>query len=230
MQVMKPIRFAILLLLAGTLTACGAGKTPEPAQDANAIYTSVAGTMIANLNGQQTQTAQAIPPSPQPSPRPLDTFTPEPTLSILPSPTPQALLSTPGGALPPTISAVNGTPGSTAAGCIDSTFVSESEPADWTQFSKGQNFTKSWTFQNTGTCTWNNTISFAFQSGDRMGAKDVPLTISKTTGFVLVGQTKTFNVNFQAPRASGRYIGYWQMRDTTGGSFGSRVWIQIIVK
>lgn len=216
-----------MFLLAAALTACSAAKAPEPTLDSNAIYTSVAGTMIAQLNDHQTQTAQAVPASPQASPTAFDTFTPLPTFPVTPLLTPLTL-NTPGGALSPTPSFAGGTPGGTGAGCADGTFISETEPRDGTKFSKGENFSKSWTFQNTGTCVWINSFAFGFQTGDRLNGKNV--VISRTVDYVSPGQIKTFTINFEAPQASGRYKGYWQMRDAGGGSFGSRVWVDIIVK
>ena len=227
MQLMKLMWAVIALLLVAALTACSAGQTPEPTQDVNAVYTSVAGTMIAQLNDQQTQTAQAVPPTALASPTPQDTSTPLPILPTTPLETP-ITINTPAGAAAPTFSTGPGTPGSTAAGCADATFVSESGPNDGAQFRPGENFSKSWTFKNTGTCTWTNSYGFGFQSGDRLGSKNV--LISRSVDFVSPGQTKTFTVNFEAPRSPGQYIGYWQMRTDTGGSFGSRVWIDIEVK
>ena len=64
MQITKSFGVATVLVLAAALTSCNIGKAPEPTQDVNAIYTSAAGTMVAQLNDQQTQTAQAIPPLP----------------------------------------------------------------------------------------------------------------------------------------------------------------------
>jgi hypothetical protein len=216
-----------VLLLAAALTSCGAGSTPGPTQDANLIYTSVAGTMVAQLNVQQTETAQALPPSPLPSPTAMDTFTPQPTLPALPSVTPFTI-NTPVSAVQPTTFNAGGTPGSTGAGCADSKFISETKPDDGTQFTKSENFTKTWSFLNTGTCTWVNNYAFGFQSGDRMGGKTI--VISRSVDFVPVGQVKAFSVQLEAPNVAGHYIGYWQMRTPEGGSFGSRVWVDIVVK
>jgi hypothetical protein len=226
MQLMKSMWVSIALVLIVTLTSCGPGNTPEPAQDANAIYTSVAGTMVAQLNDQQTQTAQAVPPTAFVSPTPPDTNTPLPTFPVTPLETP-VTINMPSGALAPTISSAGGTP-STGAGCYDSKFITESEPADGTQFSKEQNFSKSWTFQNTGTCTWVNSFTFGFQSGDRMAGKNI--VISRSVDYTLPGNNHTFTVYFEAPNAAGHYIGFWQMRTPEGGSFGSRVWVDIVVK
>jgi hypothetical protein len=227
MQHIKLIWVVIVVMVAAALTSCSGGQAPEPTQDANAVYTSVAGTMVSQFNDQQTQTAQAVPPSPQPSPTPFDTFTPLPTYPVTPLVTP-IITDTPVIAVLPTSIAGGGTPGSTAAGCNNSNFISETKPDDGTQFTKGENFSKSWTFQNTGTCTWSNSYTFGFQSGDRMGGKDI--VISRSVDFTLPGNNHTFTVFFEAPNAAGHYIGFWEMRTPLGGSFGTRVWVVINVK
>ena len=85
MRFMKLIWVVIALLLTAALTSCS-GTASEPSQDVNAVYTSVAGTMVAQFNDQQTQTAQAVPPSPSASPTELDAAIPAPTGSCWISP------------------------------------------------------------------------------------------------------------------------------------------------
>jgi hypothetical protein len=224
---MKLMWVVVLLLLAVVLTSCGVAA-PQPALDANAIYTSVAGTMIAQLNVHQTQTAQALPPTPFSSPTPLDTFTPQPTLPVIPTVTPFTI-NTPAGIVLPTLSTGNGTPGSTSAvGCDDSIFVSESAPNNGEQFKAGTQFSKSFTFQNTGTCTWVNNYALGFQSGDRMSAKDTQ--ISNRVNFTLPGNIHTFTLNLVAPHGKGHYVGVWAVENGIGKAFGSRVWVDIVVK
>ena len=65
MQLKKHPWLTAAILLAVGLASCNAGKVPQPTTDVNAVYTSVASTMIAQLNDQLTQTAQAArPPGP----------------------------------------------------------------------------------------------------------------------------------------------------------------------
>jgi hypothetical protein len=222
---MKLMWVVVVLLLAVVLTSCGGGAAPQPAVDANAIYTSVAGTMIAQLNVHQTQTAQALPPTPFSSPTPLDTFTPQPTLPIIPTVTPFTI----NPLVMPTVSAGNGTPGSASAvGCDDSLYVSETEPNTGAIFKPGINFTKSFTFQNTGTCPWVNRYALAFVSGDRMGGRDIE--ISNKVNFTLPGNNHTFTIFLQAPRSKGHFQGVWAMENYIGKAFGTRVWVDIVVK
>ena len=128
MQITKPLGIVTALVLAALLTSCNIGKAPEPTQDVNAIYTSAAGTMIAQLNDQQTQTAQAAPPTAAASPTPLDTMTPLPTLANLAGVTPFGtafVLGTPGGLLTPLATSAPAGSGSNglAVGCNNAAFV-----------------------------------------------------------------------------------------------------------
>ena len=221
MKIKKITPAAITLLLAATLASCSAGSTPQPTIDVNAIFTFAAGTMNAQLNDRETQTAQAV------SPTPDVTFTPLPTFPVIPLGT-QFSFSTPTGAVIPTVSTGGGSLGSTAVGCDDATYLSETKPLDGTNITAGADFTKAWSLQNTGTCTWNSGYTFAFDSGDQMTGKYVPIT--KDADFTAPGHSQTFKVNLQAPAAAGEYKGYWRMKNAQGVAFGSRVWVDIIVQ
>jgi hypothetical protein len=227
MQPIKLMQVVMVALLAATLTSCNTASATEPAQDAIAIYTSVAGTMIAQLGDQQTQTAQAVPPSPAASSTVQATLEPPPTIPELPSNTPFSI-NTPGSLVTPPTSVGGLTYGVTGVGCNDAAYLSTTEPGDGTKFKGGVNFTKSWTFQNTGTCTWINSYSFAFVTGDRLGGKDVP--ISRSVDFVTPGHIHSFTVNLEAPRRAGEYRGCWQMKNDIGTQFGARVCVDIVVK
>lgn len=118
--------------------------------------------------------------------------------------------------------------GSTAVGCDNATYLSETAPDDGTQITAGDAFTKGWSLQNSGTCAWNAGYSFAFVMGDQMGGKDIVL--SKDADFTDPGHSQTFIVKLQAPAIAGTYKGYWQMKNATGVEFGSRVWVDIVVQ
>lgn len=234
MKLIKPIWVMTALLMAVSIISCTTAAPTQPPQDANAIYTNVAGTMFAQLNISQTQTAQAVPPSPIPSPTALNTMTSLPSLpataapqSLVPLETPLTV-NTPSNIVMPTVSAGNGTQSSSAVGCDDSIYVTETEPSNGPVVRPGVNFTVSWTFQNTGTCPWINSYALAFMGGDRMGAKDI--RIFKTVDYTPVGQNHTFTVFFQAPQSKGHYHSVWAMENAIGKAFGSRVWVDIQVK
>ncbi len=231
---LKKLFWVAAILLAVSLESCNIGKAAEPTQDVNAIYTQAAGTMLAQLSDQLTQTAAAASPTPQASPTDLATFTSLPTFVVAPGTTPFGLggtpfvFNTPGGALTPlpTLSVGSGT-STTANGCNDAAFTGETVK-DGTTFSPGATFTKSWNFTNTGTCTWDEGYQFSFVSGDQMGGKNI--LISQKQDFIAPGKGQAFNVPMVAPKTAGTYKGYWQMKDDKGNLFGSRVWVSIVVK
>lgn len=234
MQLTKLIWVLTVVLLAAALTSCNIGKAPEPTQDVNAIFTSAAGTMIAQLNDQQTQTAQAVPPTSNASPTPFDTITPLPTLGSLAGVTPFGTpftISTPGGAVTPlavqptTAPAGSGSTG-LAVGCNNAVFVGETVP-DGTIIHPAKRFDKAWQFQNTGTCTWDEGYSFQYKSGEQMQGENV--TITQSSDFTKPGHSQTFVIHMWAPGTAGEYKGYWQMKDDKGEWFGSLVSVDIIV-
>ncbi len=233
MQITKSFGVATVLVLAAALTSCNIGKAPEPTQDVNAIYTSAAGTMVAQLNDQQTQTAQAIPPTNAASPTPFDTITPLPTLNLAGA-TPFGtafVLNTPGGLLTPLASAAPTGNGSTgfSVGCNNATLVAETIP-DGTIIKPGKKFVKTWQLQNSGTCTWDDGYSFNFKSGEQMQGENVVITKRSDSGdFTAPGHSQSFNIHMWAPTGHGEYKGYWQMKGDDGNWFGSLVSVDIEV-
>jgi hypothetical protein len=232
MQLSKLIWVLTVLLLMAALTSCNIGKAPEPTQDVNAIFTSAAGTMIAQLNDQQTQTAQAVPPTSNASPTPFDTITPLPTVAGLVGSTPFGTpftIGTPGIGLTPLATHVPAGNSSTASGCNDASLIGETIP-DGTTIHPAKKFDKAWSLQNTGTCTWDEGYSFAFKSGEQMQGNDVVLTKqSDTKDFTPPGHSQAFVIHMWAPGTAGEYKGYWQMKDDKGNWFGSLVWVDIHV-
>lgn len=228
MQLKKLIWVGSALVLGAALTSCNIGKSPEPTADVNAIFTSAAGTMVAQLNDQETQTALAIPPTPLSSPTALATFTSLPT--FLPGLTPFGtpfIFDTPGLAVTP-LAPTNGVVvNGFAVGCNNATFQAETIP-DKTVIKPAKQFTKSWEFLNTGTCTWDQGYSFRLKSGEKLQGEDVLIQNDKTT-FTAPGHSQTFNIHMWTPGNAGEYIGYWQMKSDHGEWFGSLVSIDIIV-
>lgn len=235
MQLKKIIWAASVLSLTAALASCNIGKAPEPTPDVNAIFTSAAGTMVAQLNDQQTQTAQAVPPTDISSPTPLDTFTPQATFALGVTPfgttfvfdTPAAGV-TPLAVLPTAAPAGGGATGF-AVGCNNATFVAETVP-DKTVISPAKKFSKAWELLNTGTCTWDQGYGFYFKSGEQLQGQDVVLTQqSPKTDFTAPGHSQTFVIHMWTPGTAGEYKGYWQMKSDHGEWFGSLVSIDIIV-
>ena len=236
LQLRKCLWLAISVLAVG-LTACNIGKAPEPTTDVSGVYTSVAGTMISQLNDQLTQTAQAVPSTALASPTELSTLAPLPTVlveSTLPSFNTNAIGST--STTPLAIfTSVIGTPvaggvggsSSTAVGCADSIFVQDMTIPDGTVETVGTVFTKIWRMQNTGTCTWGAGFKFAFASGSKMDGGDFTITQSKD--FVAAGGTKDFGIKLIAPSVPNTYTGCWKMQTDQGYWFGRYACVTIKV-
>jgi hypothetical protein len=231
-------------MLAVMLAACNLSKAPEPTADVKALYTAAAGTLISQFNDQQTQTAMSVSPTPMASFTPLPTFalgagltpfgtsfalgsglTPFGTSFAIGSPN---ALGTPAAGLTPLATAQPAGTGSYSfpVGCDDATLIKETIP-DGKSVNGGTEFDKSWTFQNTGTCTWDMGYSLSFLAGDRM--KGVDLKITQEADFTKPGKSHNFVVTMSPPVRPGEYKGYWQMKNDTGTSFGSKVWVDVVV-
>ena len=110
-------------------------------------------------------------------------------------------------------------------------FVSETIEDD-TVVPSGQPFTKSWTLQNKGTCTWNSNYALIFVDGDQLGAvSPFPIGVN-----VPPGEELTVAVPMTAPAAAGTYRGDWLLRDDDGQNFGlgsdgdDTFWVQIVTE
>jgi hypothetical protein len=234
MQLKKLTWAAVAILLTASLTSCNIGKSPEPTVDVNAVFTSAAGTMISQLNDQQTQTAAAVTPTPPSSPTSLDTFTPLPTFSLGPTPLGGTILifSTPGlGVTPlaPTLPSSGNVTNGMAVGCNNAELIGE-KPPDGTIIHPAKQFDKSFSLQNTGTCRWDEGYSFDFKSGDQMQGDNVTITKQSNSGdFTAPGHSQSFVLHLWAPGTAGEYKGYWQMKGDDGQWFGSLVWVDIVV-
>jgi hypothetical protein len=227
MQLKKLIWAVSALVLMAALTSCNIGKSPEPTPDVNAIFTSAAGTMVAQLNDQQTQTALAVPPTPLSSPTPLSTFTPQPTFSQGSTPfgTP-FIFNTPGLGVTPLAPTSGVVVSGFAVGCNNATFMID-KPIDKTVLKPAKQFDKIWELMNSGTCAWDQGYSFRFKSGERLQGEDIIINLKDE--FTQPGHSQTFIVPMWTPGNAGEYIGYWQMKGDDGQWFGSLVSVDIIV-
>ncbi len=91
----------------------------------------------------------------------------------------------------------------------------------------GETFTKTWRFQNSGSCHWTG-YTINFLAGDRMGAPDsapIPDTVA--------GETVDISLELTAPTTSGSYSGYFTLKDAEGESINigteKTFWLKIIV-
>jgi hypothetical protein len=232
------IRKLITIFLLTTtliLTACNVGATPAPTVDINAINTAALGTAMAQISAQQTMTALAAP-----------TFTPSatntpPTLATV------ALPTTSGGL--PTVSfnttplantapaagftAVGGVPqvGATAAVgavCNNLIYLADATIPDGTVFDGGEDFTKTWRVQNTGSCKWDEGYKLVYLSGDD---EIDPVSVKlQSDDFIDPGAVGELSVELTAPLKAGKYGGTWQMQADNGEYFGNQLTVLIEVK
>ncbi len=237
MRYKKLVWAAAAILLAAVLTSCNIGKAPEPTPDVNAIYTGAAQTMVADLGTKQTQTAAAVPPTPQSSPTPLASPTTLATFAIstgsVPFGTPLTFGTpgTPSSLLIATLPA--GTSNALLAysfpvGADNAAYVGN-KPKDKTQVKPGEEFQASFQLVNLGTSTWDENYAFSFLEGDRMSATPDTIVIRAEADFVKPNAGITFITHLVAPKRSGEYIGYWQMVNDSGVRFGSKTFVDIIV-
>jgi hypothetical protein len=160
----------------------------NPAQTQSDIETAVAQTVQA----QNSLTKVSAPP----------TLTPVPNLPST---------STPGAGFTNTPAAASSNPG-----CVVSAALVGESPPDEILLSPGEYFWKTWTFRNTGTCTWNTSYSLVFWDGEIMGGlASYPLT-------EIVAPEETFDISIylQAPAAEGIATGYWRFQAPWGEYFG----------
>lgn len=206
MKIKLSIGFLVFALI---LTACAPATPIDPTPDVNAVRTSAANTVVAEL----TLTAVSFTPTSAPP-----TDTPEPT----PTETQITIVST-----DPTQIAL-GTPG---ALCDDYDFdisTLDVTVPDGTPMTPGQEFVKTWKIKNTGICTWNTEyqaiFSYSSPPNEDMDAQPIPLA-----SLVAPGQEVEVSVQFKAPTTPGEYTGYWTMVNAAGIPFGQRG-KQLIVK
>jgi uncharacterized protein YkwD len=98
---------------------------------------------------------------------------------------------------------------------------------DNTQVKTGEKFTKTWEFQNTGTCPWIN-YSLKFAAGDQMNAPlSAPIAATLPTEKVQV------SVELTAPPANGPYTGYFTLNDPAGKDvfigIEKTFWVKVVV-
>jgi uncharacterized protein YkwD len=98
---------------------------------------------------------------------------------------------------------------------------------DNTQVKPNEKFTKTWEFQNTGTCPWIN-YTLVFAAGDQMGAPlSAPIAVTVTNEKALV------SVELTAPAANGTYAGYFTLHNSADKIVPIGVektfWVKIVV-
>jgi hypothetical protein len=202
------LRYTIIVILTVVLAgACAPATTPAPTPDVNAIRTSAAYTVVAELTlTAALWTATPLPP----------TETPVPEL-------PTATATTAALVTDPTLIAL-GTPGALCDSLSFGTDVDVTIP-DGTSMTVGQDFIKTWRITNDGACAWGDGYGLIYAYGEQMSGQAVPLGV-----VVEVGQAVEVSVNLKAPDRAGEYLSAWQMANAKGVPFGKALFVKIIVQ
>ena len=131
--------------------------------------------------------------------------------------------------IPPTASPTSNpmTPSPTPS-CRDAAvFVEDVTVPDNTRIEAGEEFTKTWKLQNTGSCTWTD-YTIAFVSGDQMDAPDT-VAVPETE----VSSTVEVSIDLVAPAEDGAYTGNFELRNAEGEvvPLGTEptFWVKIVV-
>ena len=111
----------------------------------------------------------------------------------------------------------------TAAACY-SAYLSSETISDYTVMDPDEDFTKTWTLYNSGTCSWYSGYQLVYVDGYQMSG-DSPQYISSE---ISPGETVTFSVDLNAPSSEGTYTGEWQLQ-TSDGTFITSVTVTIVV-
>jgi hypothetical protein len=102
---------------------------------------------------------------------------------------------------------------------------------DGTIITATEKFTKTWRFENLGTCSWTTKYKLVFVGGDKINAPD-SITMPKN---VAPGESVELSIDLTAPTLEGRYKGVWILEDENGNRFGlgaaskGEIWVQINV-
>jgi hypothetical protein len=125
----------------------------------------------------------------------------------------------------PTLDPADPTPTPT---CRDSAvFVEDVTYPDNTRLEASEEFTKTWKFQNTGSCIWTD-YTIAFVSGDRMDAPEsIPVPETEFSSTVEI------SIDLVAPSRDGAYTGNFELRNAEGEvvPLGTEptFWVKIVV-
>ncbi|MDR3572777.1 MAG: NBR1-Ig-like domain-containing protein [Anaerolineaceae bacterium] len=227
---MKKSAWLVALLISPLimLAACSPAAPATPTTEPNAIYTAAAATVVYQLTR-----AAALVPSPTDTVEPTtvvvqDTDTPEaPALPTLagPSTSDQSTPGAPSGA--PTSQSQNSIPtldlsapsyqtpttapaNGQSAG--DKALWQYSVPADGSTFTPNQQFAMAIGMKNAGSFTWSKNYSFRYLGGTQMSG----VTKINFNKEVKPGEKIEFDISFEAPGNTGKYITYWAVYNASG--------------
>lgn len=216
-----------VLLIAAVLTACNLPGSP-PTADLDTIVAQTRTALAVSLF--LTATAQPVvidTPVPTDSPAPEATALP---LTVEPPSSP-ATEAAPAASPPAVTAPVSPPPATSLPGCTNLAKLESETVPDNSIFGPNQEFVKTWTLRNIGTCIWNPEYSLIFARGERMsGSSPVPIGQS-----VPPGNTLQVFLPQTAPATAGVFQGDWMLRSTDGIQFGlgsdakTAFWVKIQV-
>ena len=204
---MKRKKHILWIIIAVSALMLGACQQSEPTQDIDAQKTGFAQTAEV----QMTMTAEAQPTS---TPTLEPTSTPEPTATVESSVTPEED-ETP---VEVATATQNSASGNDAAAWLSN------DPPDNTVFAPGEEFTVTWTLENTGTSTWNNNYYIEFATDEQMDAEDkyfVPIDVPPNTSVQV-------SADFIAPDSEGTIRSTWDLVNDNDVAF-YRFYVEIEV-
>ena len=108
--------------------------------------------------------------------------------------------------------------------CYSSRWTGDESVPDGTVFDPGDNFVKTWTLRNAGTCDWPPDTRMVFEDGDQLDGPD-SVKLNKT---VETGDKITVEVPMEAPSSDGDYTGVWRLTAPDGTKMG-KYWVKITV-
>jgi hypothetical protein len=112
--------------------------------------------------------------------------------------------------------------------CNSLTYVADATIPDGTVFDGGEDFTKTWRVQNSGTCKWDEGYKLVYLGGDD---ELDPVSINlQGDDFLDPGATGELSVDLTAPIDNGRFTGSWRMQADNGEYFGQELTLVIEVK
>lgn len=234
MRYTKSSWLIMVLALSLVLSACNFGQEPEPTPNVEAIFTAAAETVVAQYSLGLTQTALAAPTATQvPTSTPLATFaieSPGAGAPTLPGTTPQPTFGIGtqpvGGAAFPTITPVAAlaTQGET---CYNSVFVADVTYPDGTAVKQDDWLAKTWSIQNTGTCTWDDGFSLQPVTGDAKGTWE----IKAKKDFVKPDEIVEITIDIKTPSKSlDNWGGCWKMMGDNGYYFGTFLCLSVKIQ
>lgn len=129
----------------------------------------------------------------------------------IPTATPLLTTSTPIAPPPPPSTSVPTT-------CtLASTFIADVTIPDGTVIAPGGSFVKTWTLQNSGTCTWGGGYNVVLVGGETFGAAS-PQPVSPAAP----GDAINVSINMFAPITPGTHSSVWQLQASNGVAFGTK--------